>query len=130
MTTDAFQRRDMSREEFQRICDFEAHLTIGLPVIARWINRRAQPRQVFAARGTITQIEARSVLVTLTQEVRVSPDVVQYARGQSIKLPRINTVLWSRWFRIEPSQGDHEQALHTLQEGTRQPRQRSELSKE
>jgi hypothetical protein len=106
MTTDTLQRQDMSREEFQRICDFEEQLTIGLPVIARWINRRAQPCQVFAARGTITQIEARSVLVTLTQEVRVTPEVVQYARGQSIKLPRINTVLWSRWFRIEPSQGE------------------------
>jgi hypothetical protein len=93
----------MNGREFQEVIDFESHLTIGSKVKVTWTNSH----RYFSAPAEVTKINAKSFVVTLTEEIRgywLKADDVLYPIGQKISVPRLeNFKLWSVNNRVEPA---------------------------
>lgn len=64
--------------------------SLGEEVIVCWTNCG----NAYAAEGTISKINSKSILVALSEDVRHLSGVV-YPAGQKIKAPRIGTKQWS-----------------------------------
>lgn len=81
--------------DFNRQIKDDATYTVGDAVIVLWTNSGSN----YMARGTIAKINQKSILVSLSEELRHLTGCL-YPIGQKIKAPRIGTREWTWGNRV------------------------------
>lgn len=82
-------------EDYERQIKDDAAYTVGDAVIVFWTNGGSN----YMARGTIAKINQKSILVSLSEELRHLTGCL-YPIGQKIKAPRIGTREWTWGNRV------------------------------
>jgi hypothetical protein len=94
----------MNGDEFRSVVGFENGLRIGDPVVIRWTNCGSY----YAAKATLSKINAKSFKATLDEEVPCSYGE-PYSIGREIKAPRFTwgscLKTWTTNNRVEPVGG-------------------------
>ncbi len=75
---------------------FEATLTVGSKVVARWTNSYRS----YQAPATVKKINDKSIVVTLNEAIPT--DIGGYPAGHKLPVPSCNSDLWSNSNSVAP----------------------------
>jgi hypothetical protein len=81
----------MTPEQYRALSTWDDALTVGQEVMVCWTNSH----RAFAIRGTVTKINAKSLLAAIAHEIRDVHGRLLYETGRAIKAPRFMTQGWS-----------------------------------
>jgi hypothetical protein len=95
----------MNATEYKTVIDFDASLSIGMPVLAKWTNSY----QFYQAQAKVIKLNSKTVNVQLTEnisEYHAGSEQEVYPCGQIIQCPRIHDIKkWTVHNRLEPVGG-------------------------